>query len=120
MCYVYLLVSVSHPNQHYIGMTRDLKKRVQDHNIGRSKHTAKFAPWMLAAYFAFAQEKTAIAFERYLKSGSGKTFLKRHLLPESSLRFSSAKATADSSATYLWASVGCRWAKAARIGLKVC
>jgi len=81
MCYVYLLVSISHPTQHYIGLTRDLKKRVQDHNDGRSKHTAKFAPWKLAAYFAFADEKTAVAFEKYLKSGSGKAFLKRHLLP---------------------------------------
>lgn len=36
---------------------------------------------MLAAYFAFAHENTAIAFEMYLKSGSGKAFLKRHLLP---------------------------------------
>ena len=82
MCYVYLLVSVSHPTQHYIGLTRDLKKRVQDHNDGRSKHTAKFAPWKFAAYFAFADEKTAVGFEQYLKSGSGKAFLKRHLLPK--------------------------------------
>ena len=35
---------------------------------------------MLAAYFAFVDENTAIAFEQYLKSGSGKAFLKRHLL----------------------------------------
>jgi predicted GIY-YIG superfamily endonuclease len=81
MSYVYLLVSISHPNQHYVGLTRDLKTRLADHNHGRSKHTAKFAPWMLAAYFAFVHENTAIAFEMYLKSGSGKAFLKRHLLP---------------------------------------
>jgi len=82
MCYAYLLVSIGHPNQHYIGLTRDLKKRLKDHNEGRSKHTFKFAPWKLAAYFAFADEKTAGAFEQYLKSGSGKAFLKRHLLPQ--------------------------------------
>jgi predicted GIY-YIG superfamily endonuclease len=79
---VYLLVSIGHPNQHYIGLTRDLKKRLKDHNEGRSKHTFKFAPWKLAAYFAFADEKMAGAFEQYLKSGSGKAFLKRHLLPQ--------------------------------------
>jgi len=82
MRYVYLLVSTSQLDQHYIGLTRDLKKRLKDHDEGRSKHTAKFIPWKLAAYFAFAGEKTAIAFEQYLKSGSGKTFLKRHLLPK--------------------------------------
>ena len=35
-------------------------------------------PWILIAYFAFQQEKTAIAFEKYkyLKSGSGRAFAK--------------------------------------------
>ena len=80
MCYVYLLVSVKHPDHHYVGLTRDLKKRLEDHNKGRSKHTAKFAPWRLTGYFAFANENIATAFEQYLKSGSGKAFLKRHLL----------------------------------------
>ena len=82
MCYVYLLVSIDHPAQHYVGLTRDLKKRLRDHNQRRSTHTAKFAPWKLAAYFAFAQDKPATEFEAYLKSGSGKAFLKRHLLPK--------------------------------------
>ena len=54
----------------------------KDHNDGHSKHTAKFIPWKLAPYFAFADEKTAIAFEQDLKSGSGKAFLKRRLLPK--------------------------------------
>ena len=82
MGYAYLLVSISHPAQHYIGIARDLKKRLADHNDGRSKHTAKFPPWKLAAYFDFADEKMAVAFEKYLKSGSGRAFLKRHFLPK--------------------------------------
>jgi predicted GIY-YIG superfamily endonuclease len=81
MCYVYLLVSLNHPNQHYVGLTRDLKTRLRDHNQRRSKHTSKFVPWKLAAYFAFVDKSTATAFEAYLKSGSGKAFLKRHLSP---------------------------------------
>ena len=32
MWYVYLLVSIDHPAQHYVGLTRDLKKRLRDHN----------------------------------------------------------------------------------------
>ncbi len=43
--------------------------------------TAKFAPWLMVAYFAFVAENTAVAFERYLKSGSGRAFAKRHLWP---------------------------------------
>jgi putative endonuclease len=83
MFYVYLLISETHPQQHYIGLTGDLKRRLAEHNHQHSKHTSKFAPWNLAAYFAFAQREIAVAFEQYLKSGSGKAFLKRHLLPGS-------------------------------------
>jgi len=80
MYYVYLLQSQSRPNQPYVGSTRDLRRRLKDHNEGRSAHTAKFRPWILLTYAAFAEEKTAIAFEKYLKSGSGRAFIKRHFL----------------------------------------
>jgi len=53
----------------------------EDHQDGRSPHTAKFAPWLMVAYFAFVAENTAVAFERYLKSGSGRAFATRHLWP---------------------------------------
>jgi len=78
MHYVYLLRSKSHPKEHYVGSTTDLKKRLLDHNRGDSPHTAKFAPWDLAAYFAFQEKHKALAFERYLKTGSGRAFAKRH------------------------------------------
>jgi putative endonuclease len=80
MFYVYLLKSESHPKQPYVGSTRDLRQRLRDHNEGRCPHTAKFRPWTLIAYFAFLQERTAIAFEKYLKSGSGRAFINRHFL----------------------------------------
>jgi len=80
MYYVYLLRSESHPKQLYVGSTRDLRQRLKDHNEGRCPYTAKFRPWILVAYFAFAQEKGAIAFEKYLKSGSGRAFSNRHFL----------------------------------------
>ena len=80
MYYVYLLKSESHPKQAYVGSTRDLRQRLKDHNEGHSPHTAKFRPWVLVVYFAFAQEKMAIAFEKYLKSGSGRAFVRRHFL----------------------------------------
>jgi putative endonuclease len=38
----------------------------------------------LVCYLGFASEASAKGFERYLKSGSGKTFLKRHFLPSQS------------------------------------
>jgi putative endonuclease len=80
MFYVYLLKSESHPGQRYVGSTRDLRQRLRVHDQGRCGHTAKFRPWLLIAYFAFADEKTSIAFEKYLKSGSGRAFINRHFV----------------------------------------
>ena len=80
MTYVYLIESVRESRHHYVGVTADLKARIRDHNYGRSPHTAKHRPWHLVAYFAFAEEKTAVAFERYLKTGTGKAFLHKRLL----------------------------------------
>jgi putative endonuclease len=56
------------------------KRRINEHNSGKSIHTARHRPWNLVCYLGFAEEKKALAFERYLKSGSGKTFLHRHFL----------------------------------------
>jgi putative endonuclease len=78
MYYVYLLQSASHPTQPYVGLTDNLRKRFQDHNGGRCRHTSKFRPWILVAYFAFNQRHIAVGFEKYLKSGSGRAFVKRH------------------------------------------
>ncbi|MGD2133467.1 MAG: GIY-YIG nuclease family protein, partial [Maricaulaceae bacterium] len=80
MWYVYLLRSDNHPDQTYKGLTKDLKARLRAHNAGQSKHTAKYAPWTLVAYLAFADRRKALEFEHYLKTGSGAAFAKRRLL----------------------------------------
>ena len=74
MKYVYLLQSIPHPDRRYVGLTSDLKKRLAAHNAGQSSHTAKFRPWTLVGYLAFSDETKAEAFEKYLKSGSGRAF----------------------------------------------
>ena len=78
MFYTYILRSLSHPDQRYIGSSADLKSRLAKHNKGDVPHTAKFRPWKLEAYFAFETREKAAAFEQYLKSGSGHAFAKRH------------------------------------------
>jgi predicted GIY-YIG superfamily endonuclease len=79
--YVYLLQSLSHPNQRYVGLTSDLKARLAKHNAGGVPHTSKFTPWKLATYVAFSTREQAAQFETYLKSGSGRAFASRHLWP---------------------------------------
>jgi putative endonuclease len=77
--YVYLLASARSIDRRYLGVTTDLRRRLAEHNSGKSPHTAKFVPWRLVAYVAFSGEQRAADFERYLKSGSGHAFAKRHL-----------------------------------------
>jgi putative endonuclease len=81
--YVYLLRSKAHPNQTYVGSTNDLLRRLSEHNAGKSIHTNKFKPWELSAYVALTEKQLAAELEGYLKSGSGRAFAKRHLLPQS-------------------------------------
>ncbi|MEI6790506.1 MAG: GIY-YIG nuclease family protein [Myxococcaceae bacterium] len=82
MHYVYLIYSESNPEQVYTGYTTDLKQRFQAHNSIGSTHTSKYKPWKLQAYFAFCNKKSALDFESYLKSGSGRAFAKKHLWVE--------------------------------------
>lgn len=79
MKYVYLLQSIPFPEKRYIGLTSNLKNRLDAHNRGQSLHTAKFKPWELVTYVAFSNESKAVAFEEYVKSGSGRAFANRRL-----------------------------------------
>lgn len=79
MTYVYILRSIENPERHYIGVTGDLRARLQKHNAGEVSHTSKYAPWAIKTYIAFTDEKQAFAFERYLKSPSGRAFAKKRL-----------------------------------------
>lgn len=78
MFYVYILSRTTVPNTFYIGFTSDLKKRLNEHNSGKSIHTNKFKPWVIKNYFAFADEQKARKFEIYLKTHSGRVFCKKH------------------------------------------
>ncbi len=78
MKYVYMLQSTADPERHYVGGTLDLKRRLSDHNSGRSPHTSKFTPWKLIGYIAFSDHTKADMFEAYLKTGSGRAFAKKH------------------------------------------
>jgi putative endonuclease len=79
MWYVYIIRSLKFPDQEYTGASADLKKRLSDHNSGKSAHTAKYAPWELIWYCAFLDKLKALEFERYLKSQSGRAFAKKRL-----------------------------------------
>jgi predicted GIY-YIG superfamily endonuclease len=79
MTYVYILQSIPYSERFYVGFTQDLKKRLSYHNSGNVKYTSAFLPWKIKTYLAFSDEKKAIAFEKYLKSSSGRAFVKKRL-----------------------------------------
>lgn len=79
MTYVYILRSVDNVDRHCVGITSELRARLQEHNAGEVSHTSKYAPWTVKTYVAFSDEKQAFAFESYLKSASGRAFAKKRL-----------------------------------------
>jgi putative endonuclease len=79
MHYVYLLQSETNRSERYVGATADFGKRLADHNSGKSPITAKHLPWRLVTYVSLSNRRKADDFERYLKSGSGHAFARRHL-----------------------------------------
>ena len=75
---VYIIRSEADPRESYTGLTSDLRGRLNWHNCGSSGHTVRYRPWSLVVSIEFQSEYTARRFERYLKSGSGRAFSKRH------------------------------------------
>ena len=76
--YVYGVQSEVDPERFYVGVTSDVQSRLRAHNAGESRHTRRYRPWRLVVAVEFASEERALAFERYLKTGSGRAFAKRH------------------------------------------
>ena len=74
--FVYVLRSIPLPERYYVGLTSDLESRLATHNSGGSQHTALIRPWELVTSIAFGKAASAIAFEKYLKTGSGRAFAK--------------------------------------------
>ena len=79
MHYVYILRSETDEDRYYTGLTDDLRKRLETHNAGRVPHRAKWKPWHLKTYVAFSNRTRAADFEQYLKSSSGRAFVKKRL-----------------------------------------
>ena len=77
--FVYVLRSVTNAARYYTGVTSSPRLRLQAHNSGKCPHRSGGGPWKIDVVVAFADEGRALAFERYLKSGSGYAFAKRHL-----------------------------------------
>ena len=87
--YVYILRSQSAPDRHYVGTASNPRERLRWHNEGPQGYTRAHRPWVLVVSMEFPSEQEAVCFERYLKSGWGRAFAKRHFAPNASQSASS-------------------------------
>jgi len=78
MFYTYILRN-DVTDRYYVGFSTDLKKRLQSHLSGEVLSTKSDLHYKLEWYCAFQDQKQALSFERYLKSGSGIAFMKKTL-----------------------------------------
>lgn len=78
MFYVYILQSEA-KQRLYIGKTRDLKRRVAEHNAGQNVSTKAYRPWVLIFYEAYMSAEDAGRTEKYLKTTQGHQAIRRML-----------------------------------------
>jgi len=78
MWFVYILHCSN--GEYYKGCTSNLDERLSRHQKGNVQSTKDLLPVQLIAYTAFTDKYRAYEFEKYLKSGSGRAFLKKHLV----------------------------------------
>ena len=77
--FVYVLKNAETPPRYYTGLASDVMRRLGEHNAGNCRHSAKYRPWSVDVVIEFADEPRAAAFERFLKTGSGKAFAYQRL-----------------------------------------
>ncbi|HCR52545.1 TPA: hypothetical protein DIV48_02745 [Candidatus Kaiserbacteria bacterium] len=72
---MYYIYSLRCNDGHYVGCTDNVADRLERHQKGNVPATANRLPVTLEFYFAVEDKYKAFAFERYLKSGSGRAFI---------------------------------------------
>ncbi len=78
MWFVYILLCSN--GEYYKGCTSNIEERLSRHQKGQVQSTKDLLPVLLISYTAFTDKYRAYEFEKYLKSGSGRAFLKKHLV----------------------------------------
>ena len=75
MIFTYVLYSEEF-DRTYTGMTKDVNKRLKQHNKKENKSTKAYVPWILIHIEQFSNRVEARRREKYLKSGIGREFIK--------------------------------------------
>ena len=75
MHYVYAIRSEK-DGRIYVGMTKNVEKRIKEHNSGHTRSTKGYLPWSLIFIKEVIDQLAARRYEEYYKSGVGKEYLK--------------------------------------------
>jgi putative endonuclease len=75
---VYIVRSETDASRHYVGITSNIRNRLEWHNQAPVGYGIRYRPWSLVVSMEFPDTAAAVRFEKYLKSGSGRAFAKRH------------------------------------------
>ena len=76
---VYILYSEKF-DKNYTGFTSNLIERFKSHNeLGIKGYTLKFRPWKVIHVEFFDLKSEAMKREKFLKTGSGRTFIKNFI-----------------------------------------
>ncbi|MDD4995176.1 MAG: GIY-YIG nuclease family protein [Patescibacteria group bacterium] len=78
MFFTYVLLSLK-DKKFYIGFTDDLKKRCQEHALGKVDSTRIRRPLKLVYYEACLSKELALKREKYFKTGFGRRFLQARI-----------------------------------------
>ena len=76
--YIYILKSLKDGNL-YIGYTSDLKRRLEEHNLGKVDSTKNRLPVKLIYFEGCINQQDATHREKYLITSWGKRYLKERM-----------------------------------------
>ena len=77
MIIIYVLVSLK-DNSTYVGMSKNIDRRLNEHNLGKSRYTKGHIPWKLVYTESRQNWLEARQKEKFFKSTQGKNWLKEN------------------------------------------
>lgn len=79
MFFVYVLYSVNF-DRNYVGITKDVETRLEQHNKGLNQSTKAFVPWLVVHTEEYVTRVESRNREKYLKSAAGRRWRKINII----------------------------------------
>ena len=73
-CFTYILFS-SKINKFYVGVTENLKWRLERHNLGWGRYTKHGIPWKLVYHESFILKSEALKREKEIKNKKSRRYI---------------------------------------------